>query len=57
MKWFNGFELSRSSIPYDFACPLIALFSSFILGVVIGGEGGFRVGFGGLYPSLNFSGG
>ena len=52
----NGFKLSWSSISYDFACPLRALFSSFILGTgtlvicssPLGTGGGFLVGFGGL---------
>ena len=55
VRWFNGFELSWSSIPYDFACPLRAWFSSFILGIWSGLP---VLGFGiGLYPSWNCSGG
>ena len=48
VKWFNGFELSWSSISYDFAWPLRARFSSFILGILSGLS---VLGFGiGLYP-------
>ena len=64
VKWFNGFKLSWSSIPCDFACPLRAWFSSFILGtgalvMCSSSWSGLSVlGFGiGLYPFWNCSGG
>ena len=49
VKWFNGFKLSWSSMSYDFAWPLRARFSSFILSTWSGLS---VLGFGiGLYPS------
>ena len=48
VNWFNGIKLSWSSISYNFACPLRARFSSFILGILSGLS---VLGFGiGLYP-------